>query len=272
MDKQPCKTSFLVSCILAGLILTGCSQERPNSIGQRCPEVQKGAEFLRARYNPTIGLLNESPEVAPHHFWLSNDNALAAFTFDQLGDVEMSATLAKSILRYGSRSNGLIEVLWGETVDFPPYVADVKNIAQLGDDVVLQEMHTSGTRFEDWREYADLCFWGALNNYRQGRWVEAREIYAACMRFYDGLGFRDKAFDGRYETYKLALALYVGNVIEVEMPEAGEIRTALVAMQSTEGGFYTHYWDIYRPDGDANTETTSLAVLALWQGCRSERK
>jgi len=116
---------------------------------------------------------------------------------------------------------------------------------------------------EDWREYANLGFLGALNEYNQGRTAEGASIFADTLAMFDGTGFKDKAFDGRYETYKLALALYVGVTIGAPIQNGKQIAANLQAMQREDGGFTTHYRGIKTPEGDANTETTAWALLAL---------
>ena len=228
-----------------------------------CPPIEHGLEFLEERYNLTIGLLNKSPHVAPHKYWLTNDNALAAYTFSQLGRIEMAKTIETSLIRYGHSSNGLIEVIWGMPVTYPPYDKTNALITKVGQDEVWQEFHNQGPILNDWVEYANLGFLGALNEFHQGRIIEAQSLYSSTLLLYDGTGFADKAFKGLYETYKLALALYVGSVIQAPNPDHHQMIAILLSMQSPEGGFFTHYNSPNSPDGDANTETTSFALLAL---------
>ena len=64
-------------------------------------------------------------------YWLTNDNALAAFTFDQLGDPEFSHNLTESINAYDTDSNGLIEVIRGEPVEYPPFSSTSVIIEQM---------------------------------------------------------------------------------------------------------------------------------------------
>jgi hypothetical protein len=80
---------------------------------------------------------------------------------------------------------------------------------------------------------------------------------------YDGTGFADKTFNGSYETYKLALALYSSSVINAPNPDADRMLETLLKLQDTGGGFFTHYTDAIIPQRDTNTETTSFALLAL---------
>ena len=228
-----------------------------------CTGLQSGLSFLLARYNPDLGLLNEAPQAAPHMYWLTNDNALAAYAFERLGQAEMSAALNKSILRYASVTNGLIEVVWGVPVTFPPYRATNLKIDQIGENIICREVHDQETKMDDWQEYADLGFLGALNAFNQGNLPEALSIYANTLTQFDGVGFRDKASSQKYGTYKLALALFVGATIQAPNPHREQMLGIMQGMQADNGGFITDYVDLQTPDGDTNTETTALALLAL---------
>ncbi len=235
----------------------------PLMLSGACPPIQRGLAFLDARYNPAIGLLNESPVVAPNRYWLTNDNALAAYVFARLGKPAMSGTLRASMRRYGYDSNGFIDVAWGVPVAWPPSVERQVMLLKSGTDEIWQEFHDTDIRFLDWREYANLGFLGALNEHSQGRTAQAHEVFAATLSQFNGIGFRDKAYRTHYETYKLALALYAGATIHAPIPSGDELLTALLGMQGADGGFVTLYRDLQTPEGDANTETTSLALLAL---------
>jgi hypothetical protein len=227
-----------------------------------CPSIQHGLAFLKDRYNPSLGLLNESPHVAPNTYWLTNDNALAAYALAQLGQTDLSAALDASLQSFGFPTNGLVEVIWGLPISFPPYVSRKVMISQAGPNQVWQEFHDQGSRFEDWAEYSDLSLLGALNSHVQGRLDASLSTYSRALAQFDGIGFHDKAFDGKYSTYKLALALYVGATIHAPIPNGDRLLQILQAMQSANGGFVTHYRDSSRPEGDANTETTTYALLA----------
>ena len=231
----------------------------------QCPVIQSGLAYLKAQYNPEIGLISEAPNAAPHTYWLTNDNALAAFTFDQLGDPEFSQVLTESINTYDTDSNGLIEILRGEPVDYPPFVPSRVLIEQISEDEIMQEYHLEGARFEDWQEYSNLAFLGAMNSEYQGDHQTALQIYDDTLQMFDGTGFADKAFNVSYETYKLALPLYSGSIINAPNPYADQMLETLLKLQDTGGGFVTHYTDAIIPfeDSDTNTETTSFALLAL---------
>jgi hypothetical protein len=229
-----------------------------------CPAIQQGLAFLTARYNPDLGLLNEAPQVAPHTYWLTNDNALAVYTFAQLGQSEMSTAIQQSIMQYGSDTNGLIEVGWGQAVAFPPHVATQVLVQTVGAENICQELHDRGEIFNDWARYADLGFYGALNNFNQGNLAGALSVYATTLVMYDGTGFQDASFSGVYATYKLALALYAESILQASNPFHEHMLSTLLSMQDDNGGFRTDYNALYVPAG--NTETSALALLALVAG------
>jgi len=237
-----------------------------------CPSIQRGLKFLNARYNPDIGLLNEAPKAAPDKYWLTNDNALAAYTFSQLDKLDMSAIVHASLQRYGYETNGLIEVVWGLPVSYPPDVARPVMVSKVGSAEIWQEFHDDGPRYEDWAQYANLGFLGALNAYHQGQIAESHAIFSNTLAQFDGTGLRDQVYEdqGLYETYKLALALYTGAIIRAPVANGDQLLAILQAMQAENGGFTTHYRDMHTPDGDENTETTSFAILAQKvYGCAS---
>lgn len=103
----------------------------------------------------------------------------------------------------------------------------------------------------------------ALNSFNLGNEVIAQEQVLNTMRMFDGIGFQDKAFNGAYETYKLALAIYVAQIVNIDMKDGDKILEILLKMQDTSGGFHTHYDENFNPMGDTNTETTSFALLAI---------
>lgn len=251
----------VISLIL--LVMSACS---PRPTPTLCAPIQQGLDFLITQLNPSIGLLRDSPHVKPHTYWLTNDNALAAYVFAQLGKPDLATNITEAIKKYGQPSNGLIEVVWGEPIDFPPHIEREAKVLFVGEDEIRQEVHTDGARFDDWADYANLAFLGALNESASARGnpEQARKIFSQAMTRFDGTGFADRAFAGSYETYKVALALYVGAKIRALPPDQKQkLLTVLLARQAPSGGFYTNYPDSEGPGRDTNTETTSFALLAL---------
>jgi len=225
--------------------------------------IARGIGFLNERYNATYGLHSESPTVAPNSYWLTTDNWLALRALRAVGESERAAQVSEAI---GDVRHGLIEALDGEVVAWPPIVETQTLVENRGNDKIQVEHRLSGNEYLDWQEYADLALYGALNAHNQDQSSEARQIYEQTVKLFNGTGFEDKAYiaadgHGFYATYKLALALYVG--AQIGEPLDPRLLGALLAKQDGSGGFVTLYKSDGVPVGDANTETTSYAVLAL---------
>lgn len=226
--------------------------------------IANGIGFLNERYNATYGLHNESPTVAPTRYWLTTDNWLAVRALRAAGETERAAQVSAAI---GEVRHGLIEALDGEVVAWPPITETQTLVESRGNDSIRVEHRLSGNAYLDWQEYADLTLYGALNAHNQNQSSHALQRYYQTLEMFNGIGFEDKAYKapeghGLYATYKLALALYVAAKIG-ESPDS-RLLPALLAKQDVEsGGFVTLYDDTGTPSGDANTETTSYAILAL---------
>ena len=261
-DMSMRKLSLIISPMLIAAAVVGYTLFFP-SISKSCSPIDKGVSYLDTRFHPVLGLLNESPQVAPHKYWLANDNLLAAHALAELGRTGLSNKIILSARTYGVDRNGLIEVIWGVPVTYPPFVGEQILIKRIEDNEIWQENHLQGSQFLDWQEYANLGFLGALNQFHRGNIQEAIDQYDATLVRFDGIGFKDKAHDGRYETYKLALAIFTGRTLQTTNPDEGNMLSILTELQAEDGGFYTHYVTSDSPQGDTNTETTSLALLAL---------
>ena len=234
---------------------------------------QQALAYLQRQYNPQVGLLRESPSVAPHKYWLATDNLAALYALRVTGRHTLADEIGMTYARYGSPIHGLLETLSGQMVTWPPYVETQQQIATVGTAAVWLETRTVGAQYQDWAEYADLALYAALNAQNLGQSAEARRLYQDAMRLFDSVGFADKAFraNGVYATYKLALAIYVAQAIGE--PVDARLWPALLTKQASTGapeayvgGFYTLYNRQGQPLNDPNTETTAYALLALSRG------
>lgn len=218
--------------------------------------------FLAARYNADHGLLQESPITAPDRYWLATDNRLAVYALRAVGDEDHAQKIEQVIASHTDRNHGLIEALTGENIQWPPRTETQAKV----DGEIWNEHRLTGPRYEDWREYADLALYAALDSHNEGNEREAVSRYRQAMKLFDGIGFADKPYTstvghGLYATYKLALALYVA--VQIKEPPDSRLLPALLSKQNESGGFVTLYDSEGIPQGDANTETTSYALLAL---------
>lgn len=87
---------FLTPIILIFVFTDILSSNNPGS-AQMDEIIQQGINYLNDQINPEISLLREAPIAAPNKYWLTNDNSLAAFTFDQFGQPNTSKMLIQSI-------------------------------------------------------------------------------------------------------------------------------------------------------------------------------
>ena len=116
----------------------------------------------------------------------------------------------------------------------------------------------------DWREYTDLLFLAAVAEAVKDR-EEALRHFEVGLATWDGIGFKDKVnrTTSLYASYKLALALIAASRLNSHTEKEVAMVNRLMAMQREDGGFVTDYNAQGGPVGQANVETTSLAVLAL---------
>jgi hypothetical protein len=285
----------LVACAAAGLLAANrvSANASPSTYSAA---FAGGVAFLTTpqpagQYSTTLHLLREAPEAAPCKYWLFNDNALAGHLLARLGH-PLAATLLGELRTRGRETNGLHEVLWGVRIGDSPdwcprthyYVCfspegddarcDLSCGDIQGDTVCTEERH--GNPMTDWEAYADLAFYGALNQKLLGALDRARGTFQTGMAMFDGAGFIDLAdtvdavTERGYTTYKIGLALHVGLSLGcLDDARAQILGQILVDQQESAvsgkvGGFYTHYGQPGRRTCDVNTETTALALWGLY--------
>jgi hypothetical protein len=221
----------------------------------------RGRRFLTSLFDPEMGLLPEFPSSKT--YWLYHDNYLAAKAFDGTNP-DLARRIRAAIRGFRITGSGKIEILFGEAgrpLPFRHHRLDV--VKRIGEKVIKTEV--AGDQVQpDWERYADLLFLAAVAEARTDR-AKAGEHFDAGMKLWDGRGFADRASAkaDKYATYKLALALIAGERVRRRPDCWPEVQKRLLAMQRPDGGFVTDYQADCRPIGQANVETTALAVLAL---------
>lgn len=219
------------------------------------PYLGRSLAYLAQQYDASAGLLRTSPQ-APTQYWLAPDNVLALWVMQTAHGNQLADQIANGLSRYTFNQNGLIEALHGETIAWPPRAALETELSP----GVWVETHM-GEAKDDWTEYSDLVLYGALHALAAGDEVEAQRLYQVALDQFDGTGFRDKAFDERYTTYKLALALLTSN--KLGAPKDLRLFDQLMRQQMGDGGFAAHY-TIDGPTGNSDTKTTAYTALALY--------
>lgn len=271
-NVETTSVALLALAALQGRTVPGLDGGGPGAVdaapssGRPAPEIvlarAAGVAFLQSQYNPQVGLLRESPVVQPHRYWLATDNQLATYALTPLSP-RLAVSVRAGLESFHAPGHGLVEALEGAAIDWPPHVESQKLVADLVLAQVWTEERRAGPVYPDWAEYADLALYGALDAANGGDRILAQKRFAQAMTLFDGVGFADRAqqTSDLYATYKLALALLVSR--RLSMSPDDRLLPALLAKQGEDGGFITLYDRAGEPQGDANTETTSYALLAL---------
>jgi len=239
--------------------------------------IKSAVDFLQNMYNPKVKLCAEAPTAAPNTYWLVSDNLWAYKALEKHAPKTSNAIKSK-----------LIEL--AEAYNLPTDAQDLpisyKHEAVIGDtvttpfnttilytlysnDYTLKTDIANGTAvMKDWEEYADLLLYAALSKHWEGKDKEATALFNKAKEMWDGTGINDTATkaEGKYATYKLALLLYTSKVLGEELDFEEELIATIWRMQNqTTGGIITDYYPNGEPveHADANTETTSITIIAL---------
>jgi hypothetical protein len=223
-------------------------------------------DYLLAGYNPHLGLIPETPGSSV--YWLYSDNFLAARALLQYGQgngailaigQNISATVQRDSALTGADNQYATSPGGG-----PCQIHNASNyVVSSSDGVEIKTTLNNGTGYLSENQYADIAFLTAICLHNQGNATQAM-AYRVGWGLFDGIGFNDLPRDsGPYQTYKVALYAYAGDILK--QPTNVEALTTLMRMQAQNGGFYTGYDSSYSSAGTStNTETTSLAILALY--------
>lgn len=221
------------------------------------PYLGRSLAFLAQQFDAGAGLLRESNQSAPAQYWVAPDNTLALWVLQMAHGEILADQIAAGLARYAVPQHGLIEALHGEPIAWPPFKAVATELAP----GVWTETRTGGASVDNWSAYSDLALFGALNELAAGDAVYAHQLFNGAMSQFDGSGFKDQAFDGRYTTSNLALALIAGARLGMALDR--RLLDTLLRQQREDGGFAAHY-TVDGPDDDADTATTAYAALALY--------
>lgn len=236
-------------------------------------ELGHAADFLFKQYNTQLRLCREAPNVAPNIYWLASDNLMAYHAIKPYYP-DISQQIYLELVRRDGFQSGVYEPLFGQSIPLPIKEKITYTIEQGDNYVIKTDIHNftdNHPHFPHWDEYANLLICTALSHYWEGNVTGAMSLFDKAVDMWDGKGLYDRAIDeapdnlrGFYETYKLALLLYASRIFNRPLPFQTELENILWFMQrETDGGIITHYNTSLVPMGDANTETTSLTLLAF---------
>lgn len=229
--------------------------------------VKRAYGYLDADYNPSIGLVSATPHGTT--YFVYSDNFLVSLVFERSGNSSLeaigttiSATDAKYLAKVSNPENQY-EVIDSSNGAF--FASKNYVLAHVGS-ATVESTFNNGSGALSPTQYADIAFLDSLYARQVGGATYAKNDFQAGASFWDGTGLNDSAWNGTYQTYKLALYDYVGKTLGYSLPSG--LDSDLLKLQSPSGGFYTGYGPGFAPVGvgDANStnaETTALAILAL---------
>ena len=236
--------------------------------------VSKATAYLASNYNPSVGLIPETN--GSRNYWLYSDNCLATLALRQVGfsnsslmaiAANISATIQFYAPRLGDSTNQymVLNGSWSGPCAFDS--AHSYKVAQSPNFQINVTLNNGTGTLSD-SDYADIAFLTAICLQHRGNYDMALNAFNQGVKFFNGTGFADWQFTSpgpthaQYQTYKLALCIYAGRLLLQPVNQA--VMTTLLKMQATDGGFYTGYnSDLTHGNTKTNTETTSLAILAL---------
>lgn len=229
--------------------------------------------YLLRNFDPSITLIREAPNAAPKMYWLLNDNYVAWLALR--GGCFEADLIHSTVLQYLTHPSDFARVILldGGLLD-PTFPNTVRKMKSFGEKSLQTESVNQQAAKISISDYADIALYNCLYLFNQGLVDESEAALANAEKlFWDGRGFKDKSFDGRYyQLYKNALYLIAINRLGVNGQYRSACETQIAAnqtasynnaFQNQQGGCLTEYDASGKPDGDTNTETASLCIIAM---------
>jgi hypothetical protein len=272
-----------LSSLILGAFL-GDIGSKASQVDAQTPNVDAMVNFLvNTQFNSSLGLCREAPIVAPNTYWLVSDNLWAWKALTMAGNSNLTnsaeagvtaekikSSLTSLALKYGlpTDSDGLPrsychEAVIGDPVS-SPYKSDT-SMTLYNDSYVLKTDMRNGAVMYDWNNYEDLLLYGSLSCHWQGNNSGALGYYNDAIKMWNetSQGIQEGT-SNTYSVYKLALLLYDSKLLGQNLPFEQELIDKIYAQQNqTTGGIITDYYANGTWSGDTNTETISIAIIAL---------
>ncbi|MBI3860086.1 MAG: hypothetical protein HY296_07635 [Thaumarchaeota archaeon] len=266
-------TSAMVMLSLIALAaITQPAYAESNHLGTNSVMVASGVDYLVRNYDATVGLIHESPDSKnlSDTYWLFSDNFLAGIVLQRAGADNVSLSLMATNI---SRTSALY--LYGKpnpvnqylvlTTSLFPFNASKNFTFHKGGGAVVKSTVNNQTGTLEPTKYADIAFLQAIGYHNRGEDSSANQVFNYGTALWNGTGFKDAAFATTFATYKIALYVYAARLLG--QPVNPSISQSLLSLQlhsgDDSGGFATSYTGNFKPASGSNTETTSLAILAL---------
>jgi hypothetical protein len=265
---------LLIGTVIFGVHLFMTDQGTKAAIGLNESALRS---FLEFQYVPEAGLLRAAVTAYPDNetIYVANDNLLAARALTLLGSPLGRRIQENLEENYSGGWNGKVDVLLGRPLK-GVFCSETEVLGEIysqkfhSEFIVKYELANLSCKMNDWREYADLLAYAAINETLNGNKTKAMQFYHSLLDMWGGNGFQDKAFRGVHQTYKCALFIYLHRIVGKtrEGQKVYERCIEIIShLQARNGGIITGYHvesGKIVPVGDTNTETTSIVVLALY--------
>jgi hypothetical protein len=254
-------------------------------VNSAATRVEKAVDFLiSSQFDSQLNLCREAPMAAPNHYWLVSDNLWAFKALKMANESRLAnaveagrvANLIEAKLKEKTNTYNLPadpnrfpisfmhEAVIGDSIPTPNRTCN-QIILQSNDCTVGTEIY-NGTIMQDWQKYADRLLFMALSFHWQENDTAANDYFELAEAMWDGMGINDTATNanGSYASYKLALLLYASKVLGIRLAFEFELVMRIWSLQrETDGGIMTNYFANGTSSSDANTETTSIVIIAI---------
>lgn len=231
-------------------------------------------QYLIDSYNSSLGLCFEFN--GSRVYWLTHDNVLASLVLQQWNRTvadNITLTVQRFAQEYSLLTSSIgipldnkIDVLLGYDVKLPFNSTRNITLNSSSHDAGLKTEVVTDNPMLDFADYADLACYASLAEWRRSDTKNAKGYFEKAMSQWDGKGFKDKGYNASlgYETYKLALFYLVSETLDKDFSFKDESVDTILSLQSSNGGFFTHYFNKGEPNptSETNTETTSIIIAS----------
>jgi hypothetical protein len=228
--------------------------------------------YLVNSYNSTLGLCYERP--GHNFYWVSNDNVLASYVLQQWNRTiadNITETIKNLVKDYdlpasltGIPINTRAEIILGYIAKFLINQTELLTLNSSYYGSVLKTEAANDSILPDFEKYTDLLCYASLTEWRKGNSSGAVQYWEEANKTWDGNGFKDKAYNGSYATYKLGLFYLTSTTLGKDIVFEKDIIDRFSRCQLLNGGFITDYYGngSFPSGATTNTETTSIMLLA----------
>ncbi len=247
----------------------------------------KAFQYLKSHYNPELKLIYESEDKGVHWlskekpnwrwgynqtYWVYSDNLFAIKAVEPYSK-EMADSISQKVAHYTQiyGPSKLFEVVLGE--EKIEFLGEMNvDISKTDNYAIILRKHGNKDRRVDYSRNVDIMCYRILQLALKGNYSKAKKLLKKALSYWDGKGFYDlatkvsggpEAVKGFYSNYKIALVLFTARVLSYQEKSLLDMEEKLWGYQNENGGIttLTRISDA-KAQGSANTETTSLALMA----------